>query len=508
MQIGHGSPVSPQNSDRYVLPRSIIQREGQLSLTMRGVEHLHAARLPLEKKGMYDKVPTDAITVEAAGRVFVTTSEQYLKMHLLSASEYKKIIATEENPGERIGAIVTARMKLVAWKHLNMKAVARECFGTEPQWERKTYNTLCKIASHCNNWKQNYEEGSHVFQKKGCRTQYSVSSAVPERVYLHHNHTVGDGSGKVAKAGLEILSQSPIVRLKPNKKSDSLSQEEVMKFFQNELNICEALKYAKDNGIDMEGLLVPRDIVHYTKTKEGKEVERTNIMVDWMSNGDLRDYINKDKIKDSDVLRICYQIAKGLCTFQKVTGCALRDLKPDNVLVDKNGNVRISDYGFARSLQKRDFSSKGSAGYRPPEFIALLEDANNQNNPNYKSQSPKDIQGIDSGAWDAWTLGVVLYMVSRSPSRAYVPRLFSYQVKGQYKDFLDDVKRHGIRRDQINVSTLNGIIEGLLVVDPNERLTVWEALKALEALYTPAMDSPIPKTSTPDSATRPVIVKP
>lgn len=68
---------------------------------------------------------------------------------------------------------------------------------------------------------------------------------------------------------------------------------------------------------------------------------------------------------------------------------AYRDLKPENLLIDKQGFLKLADFGFARKLNKKKAKSFcGSAEYMPPEMINRCGHSN----------------GVD---W--WDLGVLLY---------------------------------------------------------------------------------------------------
>lgn len=77
-----------------------------------------------------------------------------------------------------------------------------------------------------------------------------------------------------------------------------------------------------------------------------------------------------------------------------------RDLKPANILMTSDCTVRLCDFGFARSLKKKDDVSKRpmspvcfSRFYRPPELILAQE--------NYDTRA------------DLWSLGCIISEVMK-----------------------------------------------------------------------------------------------
>ena len=67
-----------------------------------------------------------------------------------------------------------------------------------------------------------------------------------------------------------------------------------------------------------------------------------------MEHGDLRDYmaVRRNVLVASDRLRMMRDIAVGLHYLHNRTPCGIfhRDLKPDNILVNRHGDVKIADF--------------------------------------------------------------------------------------------------------------------------------------------------------------------
>jgi len=113
--------------------------------------------------------------------------------------------------------------------------------------------------------------------------------------------------------------------------------------------------------------------------------------MDFMPGGDMCDYLSKNgPMSDTEAIRIMKQIVEGVqyCHEKKVIH---RDLKPDNILLDENLNVKISDFGLSGMLKPGTFlqSFCGSAPYCSPEILRR--------------------QAYIGPEVDVWALGVVLY---------------------------------------------------------------------------------------------------
>lgn len=91
--------------------------------------------------------------------------------------------------------------------------------------------------------------------------------------------------------------------------------------------------------------------------------------VDGRSLGQLLSESGAFPLRES--LSLTRQVAEAL-HYLHGQGYLHRDVKPDNVLVDKAGNAKLCDLGFAVPIPKHQDASAtasavGTAGYRPPE---------------------------------------------------------------------------------------------------------------------------------------------
>lgn len=110
------------------------------------------------------------------------------------------------------------------------------------------------------------------------------------------------------------------------------------------------------------------------------------------AHGELYDYLaEQGSIPASLALKFFRQIIYGL-EFLHVHSICHRDMKPENVLLDENDNVKVGDFGFARWMKSNTAdTSCGSPHYAAPEVI----------------------QGdaYDGRAADIWSVGVIFYVL-------------------------------------------------------------------------------------------------
>lgn len=94
------------------------------------------------------------------------------------------------------------------------------------------------------------------------------------------------------------------------------------------------------------------NIVRLHEMVETKAV--IGIILEYASGGELFDYIlNQRYLKDHSARRLFAQLVSGVGYLHK-KGIVHRDLKLENLLLDRNRNIIITDFGFANTFDPRD----------------------------------------------------------------------------------------------------------------------------------------------------------
>src|SRR5258706_7971053 len=103
-----------------------------------------------------------------------------------------------------------------------------------------------------------------------------------------------------------------------------------------------------------------------------RDAERTFIAMELVGGESLRDRIRRGPLPVAEALAIARDVAGALALAHR-RGIVHRDVKPENVMFDEDGVVKLMDFGLARAVQASRLTTTGStlgtAAYMPPESV-------------------------------------------------------------------------------------------------------------------------------------------
>ena len=132
------------------------------------------------------------------------------------------------------------------------------------------------------------------------------------------------------------------------------------------------------------------------------DYENCNIflIIEYCARGDFNKFLNKRALKEKHAKRYMRQLAQGLRYLLR-NNVLHRDLKPHNILLTENNELKLSDFGFARYFEHNKLIETlcGSPMYMAPEIMKYKE---------YTNKS------------DLWSVGVIMYemLTGRTPYRS------------------------------------------------------------------------------------------
>jgi serine/threonine protein kinase len=244
--------------------------------------------------------------------------------------------------------------------------------------------------------------------------------------------TLGSGSfGTVFKATHESTREEFACKVVPKYALKNPSGED---HFQRELSVTAYLRHP--NLVSLHEFL--------------SDASSYYLVMDLCPGGQLFNYVTENRrVPEPVACLLFHQIVAGL-SYSHSQGVAHRDLKLENILFTEFPRLKISDFGFCGVVQDNSLFSNfyGTACYAAPECFFEGE--------------------YDGRISDIWSLGVILYgMVTGDHPwpTAKIPEMIEAITEGRYS--IPPYVTANCRK----------LIEGLLQVDPAQRLT-WESIFA------------------------------
>jgi len=253
-------------------------------------------------------------------------------------------------------------------------------------------------------------------------------------------HTIG--KGEFGKVKLAYDPQRDLeVAIKFIKRSNITSAQKQAKL-EREINILQNLNHP--------------NIVHLYDVIETEKY--IGIVMAYANGGELFEYISENQyLSEEESAKFFLQLLDGVQYLHNLH-IVHRDLKLENLLLDQNGNIVITDFGFANNSRKNPSgllsTSCGSPCYAAPELVI---------NDNYVGE-----------AADIWSCGIILYAMlcgylpfdddPNNPDGENLDLLYKYILESQltFPDYISEDAQE--------------LVCGMLIPDPEKR---WPMEKVL-----------------------------
>jgi Tfp pilus assembly protein PilF/tRNA A-37 threonylcarbamoyl transferase component Bud32 len=190
----------------------------------------------------------------------------------------------------------------------------------------------------------------------------------------------------------------------------------------------------------------------------GRDGARTFIAMELVGGESLRERIRRGPLQVAEALAIARDVAGALAMAHR-RGIVHRDVKPENLMFDQDGVVKLMDFGLARAAQASRMtmtgSTLGTAAYMPPESV----------------------RGGAGGPGDVFALGVMLHemLAGELPFSGDSPLALLYTIANE------DPKPLRAARPEAP-EALEELVKRMLVKDPEQRPDAVVVARELAAL--------------------------
>ena len=170
------------------------------------------------------------------------------------------------------------------------------------------------------------------------------------------------------------------------------------------------------------------------------------LILEYVEGGSLLEFVNRHGPMPEHLARLIFiELVMAVAYLHQEKGVAHRDIKAENVLLDRNNNVRLIDFGLSQMTGAVDLTSSvcGSTAYLSPELFMGIK--------KFAKES------------DIWSLGVVLFAVcaGRLP----------FEDKNLGRLSLMVMNQEPLYPKMLSYELID-LLRGMLAKDPQQRLTI------------------------------------
>ncbi|CAF0835288.1 unnamed protein product [Adineta steineri] len=179
------------------------------------------------------------------------------------------------------------------------------------------------------------------------------------------------------------------------------------------------------------------------------------IVMELVEQGSLSNYLKANELRVSQLTQMCYEIAKGMAYLESCN-VIHRDLAARNCLVDKNGRIKVADFGLSRCLQEDDVYFTQIKEF-PLRWWAV----------EVLSKGPYTIKS------DVWSYGITIWEIF---SKAALP-----YAHYQHNHFVIDAVKRGerLKRPEKCPANIYAIMSNCWLLTPKDRASFKEIVEIL-----------------------------
>jgi len=227
------------------------------------------------------------------------------------------------------------------------------------------------------------------------------------------------------------------------------------------------------------------DMVYYEDEKDtlykGELKKVSYILMEYAPYGDFFDFVTKyrDELDEKLVRTYFRQLISGI---EYLHSCRVAhlDLKPENLLLGADFNLKIADFDLSHVCGDNKILSRGTRYYRGPEFFK-----SSSSDPEIKSPFPSDI----------YSAGIILFILK---SGGIYPHAETNTLEGidlvdlMYNNNAEFWRKHceiQERRESFFDQSFRDLFNAMVRANPEERITIKQIKQSKwynQAVYTPA----------------------